>query len=68
MSCENPMRESDAPPPGDPSMRGSRVWGLVIIAVLVIFFVWFAADNWRVRGPGRNNTEIPVQGGGGERP
>lgn len=61
------MRESDAPPPGDPSMRGTRVWGLVIIAVLLIFFAWFAAENWRARDPGRNRTEIPVQNDGGGR-
>lgn len=62
------MRESDAPPPGDPSMRGTRVWGLVIIAALLIFFVWFAAENWEVRGPGLNSTGAGVQNEGGGQP
>lgn len=48
------MRESDSPPPGDPSMRGSRVFGLLIIAVIVVFIVWFAAENWSTRRPGHN--------------
>ena len=50
------MRQSDIPPPGDPSMRGSRVFALGIIAVIVVFIAWFAAENWSARRPGHNPT------------
>lgn len=59
------MRESDSPPPGDPSMRGSRVFGLVIIAVMLVFIVWFAAENWTRRDPGRNPT-VPTDQSSGD--
>ena len=39
------MRESDAPPPGDPSMRRSRPWALLIIAAILVFLVWFVLEN-----------------------
>jgi hypothetical protein len=60
------MRESDIPPPGDPSMRGTRIWGLVIIAAVLIFIIWFAAENWTRRDPGRNPT-VPTGPNGSER-
>jgi hypothetical protein len=43
------MRESDAPPPGDPEMRRSRPWALLIIAVILVFVVWFALEHREVR-------------------
>lgn len=49
------MRESDAPPPGDPSVRRSRPWALLIIAVILVFLVWFAIENWDIRRPGRDS-------------
>jgi uncharacterized RDD family membrane protein YckC len=55
------MRESDMPPPGDPAVRGSRVWAYLIIAAILVFVVWFAAENWGVREPGRNSTGPGVQ-------
>lgn len=58
------MRESDAPPPGDPSLRGSGVWAGVIIAVVLVFVVWFALENREVREPGRNSTGPGVQNAG----
>lgn len=48
------MRESDSPPPGDPALRGTRVWAFVIIAAILVFLVWFAIENWEVRGPGHD--------------
>ena len=62
------MRESDVPPPGDPSLRGSRVWAFLIIAAMLIFIAWFAAENWTVREPGRNSSGPGVQNAGGGRP
>jgi hypothetical protein len=50
------MRESDAPPPGDPAMRRSRPWALLIIAVILVFLVWFAAENWGTRRPGGDTS------------
>jgi hypothetical protein len=50
------MRESDAPPPGDPSMRRSRVWGFLFIAAILLFLVWFAAENRDIRRPGRDSS------------
>ncbi|HYW13864.1 MAG TPA: hypothetical protein VE871_18015 [Longimicrobium sp.] len=61
------MRESDIPPPGDPSMRGSRIFGLVIIAVILVFIVWFAAENWTRRDPGNNPTVPTGQSSGDQR-
>lgn len=58
------MDESDIPPPGDPALRGTRTWGLLIIAVILGFLVWFAAENWEVREPGRNSTGPGVQNAG----
>lgn len=60
------MRESDIPPPGDPSMRGSRIWALLFMAAVLIFIVWFAAENWRAREPGRNapSPAVPAASGG----
>lgn len=57
------MRESE-PPPGDPSLRGSRVWAYVIIAAILIFIVWFAAENWRSREPGRSSDVPAIPGSG----
>lgn len=59
------MRESDMPPPGDPDVRGSRVWAYLIIAAILIFIIWFAAENWGVREPGRDSTGPGVQNMGG---
>ncbi|HLM67187.1 MAG TPA: hypothetical protein VK358_06655, partial [Longimicrobium sp.] len=67
-SVRGPMRESDIPPPGDPSMRSSRIWALLIMATVLVFIVWFAAENWGVREPGRNSTGPGVQNAGGGRP
>ena len=50
------MRESDAPPPGDPANRRSRVWAFLIMAVILVFLIWFAAENWEVRRPGRDTS------------
>lgn len=55
------MRESDVPPPGDPSTRRSGVWAGVIIAVILVFIVWFSLENREVREPGRNSTGPGVQ-------
>lgn len=55
------MRESDAPPPGDPESRRSRVWALLFIAALVIFVVWFSLANREIREPGRNTSGPGVQ-------
>lgn len=57
------MRESDTPPPGDPSMRRSRVWGFLLIALILLFLVWFAAENWDIRRPGRNSSGPTVAPG-----
>lgn len=57
------MRESDAPPPGDPTMRRSRVWGFLFIALILLFLVWFAAENWDIRRPGRNSSGPTVAPG-----
>jgi hypothetical protein len=57
------MRESDAPPPGDPTMRRSRVWGFVFIALILLFQVWFAAENWDIRRPGRSSSGPAVAPG-----
>jgi hypothetical protein len=62
------MRDSDTPPPGAPSMRGSRVFALLIIAVILAFVIWFAARNWGVREPGRNTSGPGVQQSGGRGP
>jgi hypothetical protein len=53
------MRESDAPPPGDPAMRRSRPWALIFIAAIVIFLVWFAVENWGTRRPGGGDISGP---------
>lgn len=53
------MRESDAPPPGDPSMRRSRPWAFLIIAAILIFIIWFAVENWGTRRPGGGDTSGP---------
>jgi hypothetical protein len=58
------MRESEAPPPGDPSMRGSRWWARLIIAAVLVFVVWFAVEHWGTRDPGRNSTGIGVRQSG----
>jgi hypothetical protein len=50
------MRESDAPPPGDPANRRGRVWAFLIMAVILLFLVWFAAENWDIRRPGRDTS------------
>lgn len=50
------MRESDAPPPGDPAARRSRPWALLIIAVILVFLVWFTLENREIRRPGRNSS------------
>lgn len=57
------MRESDAPPPGDPAMRRSRPWALIFIAAIVIFIVWFAVENWDIRRPGRDSSGPTVAPG-----
>ena len=53
------MRESDAPPPGDPANRRSRVWAFLIIGVILVFLAWFAAENWGTRRPGGGDTSGP---------
>jgi hypothetical protein len=53
------MRESDAPPPGDPAMRRSRPWALIFIAAIVIVLAWFAVENWGTRRPGGGDTSGP---------
>lgn len=60
------MADSDAPPPGAPSMRGSRWWAFAIIAVILVFLVWFAVENWGTREPGPGTT-VPVQQPSGDR-
>lgn len=60
------MRESDVPPPGDPSMRGSRIFGLLVVAVIVVFIAWFAAENWISRRPSQTPVG-PQPGVGGQR-
>ncbi|MBW3570076.1 MAG: hypothetical protein KY467_03110 [Gemmatimonadetes bacterium] len=60
------MRESDAPPPGDPAMRRSRPWALLIIAAILVFLVWFAAENWEIRRPGRDSSGPAVAPGATE--
>jgi hypothetical protein len=57
------MRESDTPPPGDPEMRRSRPWALLIIAVILVFLVWFAVENWGIRRPGRDSSGPTVAPG-----
>jgi hypothetical protein len=57
------MRESEAPPPGDPAMRRSRPWALLIIAVILVFLIWFAAENWGTRRPGRDSSGPTVAPG-----
>lgn len=57
------MRESDAPPPGDPSVRRSRPWALLIIAAILVFLVWFAIENWDIRRPGRDSSGPAVAPG-----
>ena len=57
------MRESDAPPPGDPEVRRSRPWALLIIAVILVFLVWFALENRDIRRPGRNSSGPTVAPG-----
>jgi hypothetical protein len=37
-------------------MRRSRVWGFLFIALILLFLVWFAAENWDIRRPGRNSS------------
>ncbi|HEX6039487.1 hypothetical protein [Longimicrobium sp.] len=54
------MRESDMPPPGDPAVRGSRVWAYLFIAAILVFIAWFAAEHWSTRQSNRNTT-VPVQ-------
>lgn len=54
------MRESDIPPPGDPESRRSGVWALLIIAVILVFVVWFAMENWETRRPGHNDSGTPA--------
>jgi hypothetical protein len=61
------MHESDIPPPGDPSMRGPRIWGLLIIAAVLIFIIWFAAENWSRRDPGRDPSVPTGQNSGDQR-
>lgn len=61
------MRESDIPPPGDPSMRGTRIWGLLMVVVVLGFIIWFAAENWTRRDPGRNPTVPTDQSSGDQR-
>jgi hypothetical protein len=57
------MRESDAPPPGDPAMRRSRPWALLIIAGIVVFLVWLVLENREIRRPGRNSSGPTVAPG-----
>lgn len=61
------MRESDAPPPGDPAMRRSRPWAWLIMAVIVVFLVWFVLENRDIRRPGRNSSGPTVVPGQTER-
>jgi hypothetical protein len=57
------MRESDAPPPGDPAMRRSRPWALLIIALILVFLIWFAVEHWGTRRPGRDSSGPTVAPG-----
>jgi len=58
------MRESDAPPPGDPATRGSGVWAGIIIGVILLFILWFVLRNREVREPGPGTTIPTVQQSG----
>lgn len=48
-------------------MRGTRIWGLLMVAVVLVFIIWFAAENWTRRDPGRNPTVPTDQSSGDQR-
>jgi hypothetical protein len=58
------MRESDSPPPGDPSLRRSGLWAGLIIGVFLVFVVWFVLEHHETREPGRPPTVPGVQNAG----
>jgi hypothetical protein len=58
------MRESDSPPPGDPSLRRSGLWAGLIIAAFLVFVIWFVLENYRAREPRRTPTIPAVQNPG----
>ena len=53
------MRESDAPPPGDPESRRSRLWAVLIMLAIVAFLAWLVLENRDIRRPGRQSTSLP---------
>jgi hypothetical protein len=56
------MHESDVPPPGDPSMRGTRVWGAIILAVILVFVTWYVLENRDPREIEPSGTRVQQKG------